>query len=106
TAEVRLPNGTYSAMSLMEVEEGTENEGFALVGDPEINLDQAVTVDMDAREANEITVDVPKNTEPSYQRLDYYRQIEGMDINTLYLLQNYVDKIYTMLINKEEEREL
>src|SRR5699024_2563506 len=68
-------------------------------------LDQAVTVDMDAREANEITVDVPKKAEPSYQRLDYYRQVGEMDINSLYLLPNYADKIYAMPTKKVEKGE-
>ncbi|WP_337078693.1 hypothetical protein, partial [Acinetobacter baumannii] len=63
TKELRLPKGTYSVMSMMDVDADTDHAGVALVGDPEINLDGPQTVMLDARKANEITVDVPKETE-------------------------------------------
>ncbi|MBU5465933.1 S8 family serine peptidase [Virgibacillus sp. MSJ-26] len=105
TAEVRLPKGTYSAMSLMDVNVDTEQEGIALVGNPEIHLDSSVTVDMDAQEANEITVDVPKKTESSYQRVEYYRQVGGMETNSIYMLPAYMDKVYATPIEQVEEGE-
>ncbi len=38
-AEFRLRPGTYSAMSMMEVDANTDHHGVALVGNPEFVLD-------------------------------------------------------------------
>src|SRR5699024_1923381 len=84
--EVRLPKGAYSAMSFMDVDMGTANEGVALVGNPEFTLDQPMTVELDAQQAKEITVDVPKETDSSYHRMEYFRQLGGASINSLYMV--------------------
>jgi len=104
--EVRLPKGDYSAMSLMEVSEGTADEGYAFVGDPDIQLDESMTVELDASTANEVNLETPEKTEPSYQRLDYYRSYgEHADVNTLYLLPKYANNIYAMPTEKVETGE-
>ncbi|MCS0825514.1 S8 family serine peptidase [Cytobacillus firmus] len=94
TKELRLPKGTYSVMSMMDVDADTDHAGVALVGDPEINLDGPQTVMLDARKANEITVDVPKETEANYRKMEYYRSINGNDVNDIYILPVLVDKMY------------
>lgn len=94
TTNFRLRPGTYSAMTMMEVDTDTDHRGIALVGDPEITLDGPKTVELDARKAKEIKVEVPKNTEPSYQRLEYYRELDGKNINQSYLMPVWIDKMY------------
>ncbi|UAL54773.1 S8 family peptidase [Metabacillus dongyingensis] len=96
TTELRLRPGTYSAMSMMEVDTDTDQHGIALVGTPEINLDGPKTVELDARKAKEITTEVPKKTEPSYQRMEYYRSIEDKSINHIYLMPVWIDKMYAV----------
>lgn len=96
TTELRLRPGTYSAMSMMEVDNDTDQHGIALVGTPEINLDGPKTVELDARKAKEITTEVPKKTEPSYQRMEYYRSIEDKSINHIYLMPVWIDKMYAV----------
>ncbi|WP_342543594.1 S8 family serine peptidase [Paenisporosarcina sp. FSL H8-0542] len=96
TTEVRLPAGTYSAMSMMEVDTETDHQGVALVGTPEIKLDGPQTVELDARQAKEISAEVPKNTEPSYQRMEYYRSLDGKTMNHIYLMPVWNDKMYAV----------
>ncbi|WP_223805937.1 S8 family peptidase [Ornithinibacillus gellani] len=104
SAEVRLPKGNYSAMSMMDVDVGTSNEGVALVGNPEITLDQPVTVALDAQQANEITVDIPKEADTSYHRLEYFRQLDGASINSLYMVP-HLEKTYAVPTNAVEKGE-
>lgn len=94
TTELRLPPGTYSAMSLMDVDADTDHAGVALVGNPEINLNGPQTVELDARKANEITANVPKETEANFRKMEYYRTIDGNIVNDLYLMPVWVDKMY------------
>lgn len=94
TKELRLPKGTYSVMSMMDVDTDTDHAGVALVGDPEINLEGPQTVMLDARKANEITVDVPKKTEANYRKMEYFRSIEGNEVNDIYIVPAVVDKMY------------
>ncbi|MCM3597586.1 S8 family serine peptidase [Metabacillus idriensis] len=105
TAEFRLRPGTYSAMSMMEVDENTDHRGVALVGNPEITLDGPQTVELDARKANEIKVDVPKETEPSYQRMEYYRSLDGKSMNHVYLMPVWIDKMYAAPTKKVKNGE-
>ncbi|MFF2447967.1 S8 family serine peptidase [Neobacillus sp. NPDC058068] len=96
TMEVRLHPGTYSAMAYMEVDSETDHSGIALVGNPEIKLDGPQTVELDARKANEISVEVPKNTEPSYQRMQYYRSLGGKPLTHSYTILPWIDKMYAV----------
>jgi subtilisin family serine protease len=105
TTELRLRPGMYSAMAMMEVDTNTDHRGIALVGNPEITLDGQQTVELDARNAKEIKVEVPKNTEPSYQRMEYYRSIEGKTMSHINLLPVWIDKMYATPTNEVEDGE-
>ncbi|MBN3544985.1 S8 family serine peptidase [Fictibacillus barbaricus] len=105
TTELRLKPGTYSAIAMMDVDTETDHRGVALVGDPEIKLDGPQTVELDARKAKEISVDVPKNTEPSYQRMEYYRSLDGKSMNDIYLMPVWIDKMYAAPTKKVENGE-
>ena len=94
--ELRLPPGIYSSMAFMDVDVDTDHAGVALVGDPEVNLNGPTTVELDARKANEITVNVPKKVEPNYQRLEYFRSLGDQKMNDLYLMPVWVDKMYAV----------
>ncbi len=94
TRELRLKKGTYSVMSMMDVDVNTDHRGVALVGDPEVVLDGPKTVELDARKANEITVKVPKKTEPVYQRMEYYQTMGTGTVHSVYLMPVWVDKLY------------
>lgn len=95
TKELRLPAGTYSVMSLMDVDVNTDHAGVALVGNPEVNLNGSKTVELDARKAVEYTVDVPKKNEASFKRMEYYRTFGGDNtMNAMYILPVWVDKMY------------
>ena len=96
TTEIRLRPGTYSALSMMDVDTETDHRGIALVGNPEIKLDGPQTVELDARQAKEISAEVPKNTEPSYQRMEYYRSLDGKTMNHIYLMPVWNDKMYAV----------
>jgi subtilisin family serine protease len=94
TSEFRLPKGTYSVMAMMKVDEETDYAGVALVGNPEIILDNSKTVELDARKAKEVTVDVPLENEATYRKLEYYRSIGDNSVNDIYLIPVMADKMY------------
>lgn len=94
--ELRLPPGTYSAMSLMDVDVDTDHAGVALVGNPEVKLNGPKTVELDARKAKEIKVEVPKKTEANYQRMEYHQTIGDMPMTSLYLMPVWIDKLYAV----------
>ena len=48
---MRLPVGTYSAMTFMDVHDGPDAKGMALLGNPEVDLDQDRVVELDASTA-------------------------------------------------------
>ncbi len=96
STELRLPPGTYSAMSYMSVDTETDHSGIALVGNPEIKLDGPQTVELDARKAKEISVEVQKNTEPSYQRMQYYRSLGGKPLTHSNTMLPWIDKMYAV----------
>ncbi|PEC50993.1 peptidase [Bacillus sp. AFS096315] len=94
TKELRLSPGTYSVMSMMNVDTDTDHSGVALVGNPEINLNSPQTVELDARKANEIKANVPKETEATFRKLEYYRTINGKNYREAYILPVNPDKMY------------
>ncbi|WP_417898005.1 S8 family serine peptidase [Bacillus haimaensis] len=96
TLELRLPPGTYSAMSLMDVDMDTDHAGVALVGNPEVKLNEAKTVELDASKAKEITVEVPKKAEPMFQRMEYHQTIGNMPVTSLYVMPVWIDKLYAV----------
>jgi subtilisin family serine protease len=100
TTEVRLRPGTYSALSMMEVDTETDHHGVALVGTPEIILDGPQTVELDARKAKEVSAKVNKKTEPTYQRMEYFRSLDGQTLNQIYLMPVWIDKMYAVPTKK------
>src|SRR5690625_5848625 len=46
------------------------------------------TINLDAREANEISAEVPKQTTPSHQRLGFLRSLEGIGVELNYILRS------------------
>ncbi|MEH7333892.1 S8 family serine peptidase [Neobacillus drentensis] len=92
--ELRLPPGTYSVMSMMDVDDNTDHAGVALVGNPEIELTGPKTVELDARKANEITANVPKKTEANFRKMEYHRTIDGNNVEDIYVLPVWKDHMY------------
>ncbi|MEE6449260.1 S8 family serine peptidase [Gottfriedia acidiceleris] len=94
TKTLRLPPGTYSVMSMMQVDTKTDHLGVALVGDPEFELKENSTLDFDGRKANEIKVKTPKASESSFRRMEYTRIAPNGGIGQSIQLPNTVDKVY------------
>jgi subtilisin family serine protease len=105
TRELRLVPGTYSVMSMMDVDIDTDHRGVALVGDPEINLSGPQTVELDARKAEEIHVNVPNKTEANYRKLEYYRNTGEASMNDIYIMPVWVDKMYAQPTKEVEKGE-
>ncbi|MFJ7933272.1 S8 family serine peptidase [Sporosarcina sp. NPDC096371] len=95
TKELRLPPGVYSVMSLMDVDMDTDHAGVALLGNPEIKLDGPQTLELDARNAQEITANVPEKTEASFRKMEFHRSFgEPNVVIGQYQLPPTMDKMY------------
>ncbi|WHZ02465.1 S8 family serine peptidase [Neobacillus sp. YX16] len=103
--ELRLLPGTYSVMGWIEVDNDTDHRGIALVGNPEINLNGSQTVELDARKAEEIEVNVPNKNEPTYRKLEYYRNTGESTVNDIYIMPVWVDKMYAQPTKEVEKGE-
>ena len=69
---MRLPAGQYSVMSFMDVAREADTETLALVGDPDVVLEEAATVAFDARATKPVTVDVGDDgLELAFRRMDF-----------------------------------
>ncbi|NUU18967.1 S8 family serine peptidase [Cellulomonas humilata] len=71
----RLEPGVYVAMAFLKVAGvgGDGSKGVALVGNPHLVIDGSDTsIVLDARAANPITLRTPKESEPSYRRLQFF----------------------------------
>lgn len=69
---MRLPAGHYSVMSFLELDRDADTRVTALVGDPDLVLDETSTVAFDARATTEVTVDVGEDDlEQVFGRMDY-----------------------------------
>jgi subtilisin family serine protease len=69
---MRLPGGHYSVMSFLELDREADTRVAALVGDPDLDLDEASTVAFDARTTKPVTVDVgDDDLEQVFGRIDY-----------------------------------
>ncbi|MGH3385167.1 MAG: S8 family peptidase [Nocardioidaceae bacterium] len=76
TATFRLPVGSYSVLSYLVTYDEPQRYPVdaALMGDPEITLDEDTTLNLDADQASEIVVDVGRKTEQTSVKLGYYRK--------------------------------
>ncbi|MEV1131795.1 S8 family serine peptidase [Agromyces sp. NPDC049794] len=98
-ATLRLPAGTYSLMSFMEVAEAADDLGIALVGDPHVVLDSDTTVAFDARAAKPLTVDVGDDrVSPVFSRVDY--QADGFRGNLI--APSLVDTLYAQPLDTSD----
>ena len=68
---LRLLKGDYTVMSFMELNRTPDTIASVLVGEPTLTLDQDRTVALDARTAEQVTVDVgQKGLDPVFRRMD------------------------------------
>lgn len=70
---VRLPAGSYSVLSYMELQDAPDSTVEVLVGDPSVDLtDQGGSVALDARKAKKVSVDVgEKGLQTTVNRMDF-----------------------------------
>ncbi len=91
---LRLPAGTYSAMTFMDVHDAADAQGIALVGSPEVDLDQDRVVELDATQAVPVTASVGKaNAETTYRQMEYYVSGGGGYTEAL-IMPAVVDNMY------------
>ncbi|WP_162801954.1 S8 family serine peptidase [Ornithinimicrobium murale] len=91
---LRLPAGTYAAMSFMDVNASPDEPGVALLGDPQIDLTQDTVIELDARDASEITLDVPEDgVEPAHRRMEFSIGA-GTPLVGSYMIPIYTDRLY------------
>jgi subtilisin family serine protease len=91
TTTLRLPKGTYSLMSYMELNRTPDTIAQVLVGDPSITLDKDSSVALDARSAKQITVDVgAKGLEETFRRVDY----SALGYHDAFIMPVWTDEIW------------
>ncbi|WP_286145515.1 S8 family serine peptidase [Bacillus sp. AFS077874] len=100
TKTIRVAPGTYSAMTRIESDFDTDHGSNAIVGNPEFKVDGPQTVELDARNAKEITVEVPKKTESQYSRLQFHRSFGDNEVTAAYFMSADTDKIYAQPTEK------
>jgi len=102
-ADLRLPRGTYSAVSYLPVagSHGPDSVGLALLGNPEIALDRDQDLTLDASQAHEATAQVPRKTEDRMLYADWYRS-DGADstVAEQYLLPPTYDSLFVLPTKK------
>ncbi len=97
---MRLPAGTYSVMSFLDVMKAADERVTALVGDPDLVLDGDASVAFDARATKPVTVDVGEDgLEPSFRRMDYTS--DGFAGS--YLAAVWVDALYAQPLEVADE---
>jgi hypothetical protein len=97
---MRLPAGTYSVMSFLDVEKSADERVTALVGDPDLALDGDASVAFDARATEPVTVDVGEDgLEPVFRRMDYVSD----GFSGSYLAAVWVDALYAQPLDVAEE---
>ncbi|MER5602965.1 PA domain-containing protein [Streptomyces sp. NPDC002265] len=72
---LRLPRDTYSVMMFKDVQgtHGAHSTGLALLGDPEIELTQDQTVQLDASQTRQVRALTPRPSMPTNTRAEYWR---------------------------------
>ena len=96
---VRLRAGTYSAETYLDVagSHGPDSLGMALLGDPEITLDQDRQLVLDASKAREVTAEVPRRTEDRMLYMDWHRSDGGVStMDVQYLLPPTYDSMFVL----------
>lgn len=102
-ARVRLREGTYSALSFLDVpgSHGPDSLGTALLGDPQLTLDHDQQLVLDAGRAREVTAEVPRRTEDRMLYMDWYRSDGNVSImDVQYLLPPTYDSMFVLPTRK------
>ncbi|MFF4535102.1 S8 family serine peptidase [Streptomyces aureus] len=107
--DLRMREGTFSLLAFLDVagSHGPDSVGMALLGDPEVVLDQDRDVDLDASRARAVTAEVPRRTEDRTLSMNWYRA-DGTDANRYgigilevqYLLAAKYDSMYVLPTRK------
>lgn len=95
TTTRRLPAGTYSAMTFMPVTDAPDEEGVALLGTPQLVVDQDRVVALDASTASPVTATAPNGEEAwaAFRQLEYATS-EGVGFSEAYALPDLLDTMY------------
>jgi subtilisin family serine protease len=82
TLELRLPRGTYSLASFLDVRgsHGADSLGLGFLAAPEVALDRDREITLDGRELREISAEVDKRTETRQLLMEYDRSANGSDL--------------------------
>ncbi|MEI7059155.1 S8 family serine peptidase [Nocardioides sp. CCNWLW239] len=111
-ATQRLQPGTYSATAFLDVagSQGPGSTGVALVGDPQVVItDQDRSLVLDARQADELTLKTPKDSEVTYRRFQFFNDsgIGGLyaTFGATYAVPVDVDSIYAEATGPVESAE-
>ncbi|PKT74798.1 peptidase S8 [Streptomyces populi] len=80
--DLRMREGTFSLVAFLDVagSHGPDSAGMALLGDPEVVLDQDRDVVLDASRTREVSAEVPRRTENRTLSMNWYRA-DGSDLN-------------------------
>ncbi|MFI0960404.1 S8 family peptidase [Streptomyces sp. NPDC021080] len=103
--DLRMREGTYSLLTYQDVpgSHGPDSLGMAVMGDPEVVLDQDRNVDLDASRTREVTAEVPRRTEDRALSMNWYRA-DGQAANSYgvgvvevqYLLASTYDSMFVL----------
>ncbi|MET7325175.1 S8 family serine peptidase [Streptomyces sp. NPDC005549] len=82
TLELRLPRGTYSLSSFLDVRgsHGADSLGLGFLAAPEVALDRDREITLDGRELREISAGVDRRTETRQLLMEYDRSANGSDL--------------------------
>ncbi|WP_294002391.1 S8 family serine peptidase [Streptomyces sp.] len=96
TGSEYLPAGIYSVLSFKDVQgvHGPHSRGEALLGDPEVSLDQDRTVTLDVGKIHQVDMTVPQPTATTYRRLEYFRSMDGASYRDYMETQTYYDSLW------------
>ncbi|MDT0612071.1 S8 family serine peptidase [Streptomyces lancefieldiae] len=82
TLELRLPPGSYSLASYLDVRgsHGADSLGLGFLAAPEVVLDGDREITLDGRKLREISADVDRRTETRQLLMEYDRSANGSDL--------------------------
>lgn len=88
---LRLVKGDYTVMSYMDINRTPDTMASVLVGDPKLTLMQNATVELDARTAKEVTVDIGRDDlERVFGRMDF----NSDDFMASAMMPVYIDEMW------------
>jgi subtilisin family serine protease len=95
-ATVRLPAGTYTVETAIDVTgERSDGLGLAVLTDPEVILDRATEVVLDARQARRLETTAPVRTEDRQRKIDFQVTYQdGSSYRSAYVLPVMYDDLY------------